>query len=49
MCERMRSIVFDITFAAAPGEFQTWSICDECAPRAVRLFTWLGGPVAGQG
>jgi hypothetical protein len=43
MCERDRSIVFDITFAIARGEFETWSICDECAPRAARLLAWIGG------
>ena len=37
MCLRERQIVFDITLAAAPGEFETWSVCDECAPRAARL------------
>jgi len=48
MCDRDRSIVFDITFAAAPGEFETWSVCVECAPRAARLLAWLGGPQASQ-
>jgi hypothetical protein len=46
MCLRDRQIVFDITFAIARGEFETWSICDECAPRAARLLAWLGGSQA---
>jgi hypothetical protein len=46
MCERDRSIVFDITVARGAGQFADWSVCDECAPRAARLLGWLGGSQA---
>ena len=42
MCERERSIVFDITIAHGRSEFEALSVGDECAPRAARLFAWLG-------
>lgn len=42
MCQRERTIVFDVTVARGGGEFDVLSVCDECAPRAANLLRWLG-------
>jgi ClpX C4-type zinc finger len=47
MCGRERTIVFDLT-AGSGGRFDVMSVCDECAPRAERLMSWLGTMMAGQ-
>jgi hypothetical protein len=41
LCERERSIVFDVTVSHGLGELEALSVCDECAPRASRLLAWL--------
>ena len=41
MCGRERRIVFDLT-AGGGGRFDVMSVCDECAPRAERLMSWIG-------
>ena len=41
MCGRNRPLVFDLT-GASGRSLEVLSVCDECAPRANALMSWIG-------